>query len=71
VGIGFRTNAPLRRSRNLRIVDMPFDGLGVLSGSTLLTTQSPSTGLSNGEIDDHLDMDYSEDEPRDLTTKPH
>src|SRR4051812_48667018 len=35
------------------VAGMPLDGLGVLSGSTLLTTQSPSTGLSNGETDDH------------------
>jgi hypothetical protein len=35
------------------IVDVPLDGLGVLSGSALLTTQSLPTGLSNGEIDDH------------------
>ena len=35
------------------IDDVPRDVLGVLSGSTLLTTQSLPTGLPNGEIDDH------------------
>jgi len=42
------------------IVDVPHGGLWVLSGSALLTTQSLPTGLSNGEIDDHLSRNFSE-----------
>ena len=44
VGVGLRTDV---------IVDVPLDGLGFLSGSTLLATKSLPTDWSNGEIDDH------------------
>ena len=35
------------------VAGMPLDGLGVLSGSALLTILSLPTGLSNGETGDH------------------
>ena len=42
------------------IVDVSPGRFGILSGSALLTTQSLPTGLSNGEIDDHLGLDLAE-----------